>query len=183
MCINYSRCKCHWGSKRTWTCKEDFTTEKSGLPEVKTQQFFCPAACCCRRKTTSSRLSGLSVASGPYCLYRERKRERSKTEGGRDGWWTPQHHTRGRPRGHHHQAAPDSSYHAWAALWRAAAGRGVLGETGRQRGEQQGRETCTLSRTDSAVERHVNHQGYYCRAGHGTLQLSETPHWLLYHCS
>lgn len=43
-------------------------------------------------------------------------------------------------------------------------------------GEQQGRETCTLSRTDSAVERHVNHQGYYCRAGHGTLQLFETPH-------
>lgn len=43
-------------------------------------------------------------------------------------------------------------------------------------GGRQGRETCTLSRTDSAVERHVNHQGYYCRAGHGTLQLSETPH-------
>lgn len=42
--------------------------------------------------------------------------------------------------------------------------------------EQQGRETCTLSRTDSAVESHVNHGGYYCRAGHGTLQFSETPH-------
>lgn len=142
-------------------------------------------ACCCRRKTASSCLSGLSVASGPYCLHWERKRwwgggREGKREGGRNGWWTLQHHTRGRPHRHHHQAAPDSSYHAWAALWRAAAGwRGRRAVEG----EQKGRETCTLSRTDSAVERHVNHQGYYCRADHGTLQPSETPHWLLHHCS
>lgn len=104
-------------------------------------------------------------------------REKERKRGGRDG---RRHHTRGSPRRHHHQAAPDSSYHAWAALWRAAAGQR------RERtaaGERRVRETCTLSRTDSAVERHVNHLGYYCRAGHGTLQLSEPPHWILHHCS
>lgn len=31
----------------------------------------------------------------------------------------------------------------------------------------------------SSVGRRVNHQGYYCRAGRGTLQFSETAHWLL----
>lgn len=44
---------------------------------------------------------------------------------------------RGRPHGHHHQAAPDSSYHAWAALWRAAAGL-VGGGGGLRRGSSRG---------------------------------------------
>lgn len=35
-----------------------------------------------------------------------------------------------------------------------------------------GEKTCSLSRN----ERRVKQRGYYCRAGHGTLQLSETPH-------
>lgn len=53
--------------------------------------------------------------------------------------------------------------------------RGGGGEEGGADGERRRRETCTLSRNDSAVERHVNRWGYYCRAGHGTLQLSEMP--------
>lgn len=69
----------------------------------------------------------------------------------------------------------------WRGLGVWGALRGLEGGVAAE--EQQGTETCTLSRTDSAVERHVNHQGYYWRGGHGTLQLSETPHWLLHDCS
>lgn len=72
------------------------------------------------------------------------------------------------------RASPSSS--SWQLIPRLS--NSVTGCAGR--GEWQGRETCTLSRTDSAEKRHVNHQGYYCRAGRGTLQHCETPHWLLH---
>lgn len=72
------------------------------------------------------------------CNEREGERERElrdgEREGGKDGWWT-----RGRPCGHHHQAAPDSSYHAWAALWRAAVGRWGGLRMRNSRGEKRAR--------------------------------------------
>lgn len=50
-------------------------------------------------------------------------------------------------------------------------------------GSGGGKKTCKLSRNDSAVESSVNRRGHYCRAGDGTLRLSETPRWFLHHCS
>lgn len=53
-------------------------------------------------------------------------------------------------------------------LQRRGGGRGEWAADG-------GEQTCSLSRNDGTIERHVKQRGYYCGAGQGPLQLSGTP--------
>lgn len=127
LCQKVNGTECQWKFRPPWSETQQFVC---WLPHClllhKTDYLILSERPLCGLRSLRSALRGKESE-------RERELRDGEREGGKDGWWT-----RGRPCGHHHQAAPDSSYHAWAALWRAAVGRGGL-RMRNSRGEKRAR--------------------------------------------
>ncbi len=129
MCINYSSCNCleSLKSKRYLEVQRGpHDCQRKVWPPLKWNPTVC-LSCPSLPAAAEERLPHPLWAASLWplvlivCTERERERGERWREGEMgDGLYSIT--LGGGLRGHHHQAAADSSYHAWAALWRAAAG-------------------------------------------------------------